>query len=144
MRRDLVQSHLLLVIGAAALLLLFALTSRIWEFVEPFPRIPLFLLWLIAPPAILGFNTWMVGRYLVSGESGRMFRTGAACFLLAGAVIYGRILLVPEAGQMEINLVFLFGPYYHFLAVAAVTSVYLGKGIHLLLSSRDGREQNGT
>jgi hypothetical protein len=144
MRRDLVHSHLLLVIGAAALLLLFALTSRIWEFVEPFPRIPLFLLWLIAPSTILGFNTWMVGRYLVSGESGRMFRTGAACFLLAGAVIYGRILLVPEAGQMEINLVFLFGPYYHFLAVAAVTSVYLGKGIHLLLSSRDGREQNGT
>jgi hypothetical protein len=45
---------------------------------------------------------------------------------------------------MEINLVFLFGPYYHFLAVAAVTSVYLGKGIHLLLSARDGREQNGT
>ena len=144
MRRDLVHSYLLLVIGAAALLLLFALTSRIWEFVEPFPRIPLFLLWLIAPPAILGFNTWMVGRYLVSGESGRMFRTGAACFLLAGAVIYGRILLVPEAGQMEINLVFLFGPYYHFLAVAAVTSVYLAKGIHLLLSASDRREQNGT
>jgi hypothetical protein len=143
-RRDLAQSNLLLLAGAAALLLLFAFTSRIWEYVDPFPRIPLFLLWLTAPTAILAFNTWMVGRYLVSGESGRMFRAGAAFFLFAGAVIYGRILLVPEAGQMEINLVFLFGPYYHFLAVAAVTSVYLAKGIHLLLSARDRREQSGT
>ena len=77
-------------------------------------------------------------------ESGGLFRTGAAFFLFVGAVIYGRILLVPEAGQMEINLVFLFGPYYHFFAVAAVTSVYLAKGIHLLLSARDRRDQNGT
>ena len=144
MRRDIVQSHLLLLGCAAAQLLLFAFTSRIWEFVDFFPRVPLLLLWLTAPPAILGFNTWMVGRYLVSGESGRMFRTGAACFLLAGALIYGRILLVPEAGQMQINLIFLFGPYYHFLVVAAVTSVYLGKGIHLHLSAGTPRDQKVT
>ena len=139
MRRDLVQSYALLLLGGAALLLLFAFTSRIWEFMDPFPRVPLFLLWLIAPAALLAFNTWFVGRYLFRGDSGRMFRTGSTLFLLAGALIYGRILAVPEAGQMEINLVFLFGPFYHFFAVVAVTVAYLGKSLHRALVERDAK-----
>lgn len=136
MRRDLAHSLVLLLFGGAALLLLFAFTSRIWEFMDPFPRVLLLVLWLIAPVALMAFNTWFVGRYLLRGESGRVFRVGAGFFLAAGAAIYGRILLVPEAGQMEVNLVFLFGPFYHFFAVVAVTVAYLGRSAHLLFSRR--------
>jgi hypothetical protein len=141
-RRDLAHSLVLLLLGGTLLLLLFAVTSRIWEFMDPFPRVPLFLLWLVAPVLLMAFNSWFIGKYLISVETGRMFRGGAAFFLAAGAFIYGRILLVPEAGQMEINLVFLFGPFYHFFAVVAVTVAYLGRSVHLLLSRRRPEEEH--
>jgi hypothetical protein len=39
---------------------------------------------------------------------------------------------------MGVNLVFLFGPFYHFFAVAAVTVGYLAKSIHRLLEEGGG------
>jgi hypothetical protein len=103
---------------------------------DPLPRVPLLLLWMTAPAALMGLNTLIISRYLRPGDSGRMFRTGTTLFLASGALIYGRVLFVPEGGQMGINLIFIFGPFYHFFAVAAVTVGYLAKSIHRLLEER--------
>jgi hypothetical protein len=93
---------------------------------------------MIAPVALMAFNTWIISRYICSGDSGRMFRTGTILFLASGALIYGRTFFVPEGGQMGVNLVFLFGPFYHFFAVTAVTVGYLAKSIHRLLEEGGG------
>jgi hypothetical protein len=138
-RRDLTVSYGILMFAAIALVTLFALFSRLWEFIEPFPRVPLFLLWLVAPVLLMALNTWVVGHFLLPGESGWMFRGGALFFLASGAVIYSNLFFPDKGGQMDVNLVFLFGPFYHFFAVAAVTVGYLSRSLQILLERKKDR-----
>jgi len=138
-RRDLTVSYGILMFVAIALVTLFALFSRLWEFIEPFPRVPLFVLWLVAPVLLMALNTWVVGHFLLPGESGWMFRGGALLFLASGAVIYSKLFFTGKGGQMDVNLVFLFGPFYHFFAVAAVAVGYLSRSLQILLERKKDR-----
>ena len=137
-RRDLRASYGILTLQALALVVLFALFARAWEFMDPFPRVFLFLLWIVAPVLLMALNTWVAGTFLPRGGNSWTFRGGALCFLASGAVIYSPLFLGGSEGQMDSNLVFLFGPFYHFLAATVVTAGYIGKSIFLFLGPGGG------
>ena len=138
--RSLLVSYALLGAGALGAIGLFAARSRIWEFIDPFPRLLFFLLWLLAPFALLAFNTFAIDRWILGGRGGRAFLSGTLLFLGSGALIYSRALAVPEEEVMEISLVFLMGPLPHFAAAILVTAGYLVHGARLILG---GRKRSG-
>ncbi len=131
--RSLLLSYVLLLGGSLGVIALFAARSRIWEFIDPFPRVLFFLLWLVSPFALLALNTFAINRWILKGPGGRMFLSGTLLFIGSGALIYSRALALPAEEVMEVNLVFLMGPLPHFAAAILVTAGYLVQGARLIL-----------
>lgn len=138
-KKSLAASYGLLSLGAVSLILLFALRSRIWEFMDPFPRVLFFFLWLMAPTVLLAANTFVIERWIYCGQSGGLFISGALAFLASGALIYLRVLLLPDGRVMEANLVFLTGPLYHLAAAVFVTGGYLVRSAQIIFRRREDR-----
>jgi len=132
--RTLLLAYILLGSGALALAALFAARSRIWEFIDPFPRVIIFLLWMSAPFLLLALNTFALNRWIFRGRNGKMFLSGTLLFLGSGVLIYSRALALPPDEVMEVNLLFLMGPLPHFAAVILVTAGYLVRGARIAMA----------
>lgn len=132
-KRALRLSYLMLLLGALAVVAVFALSTRAWEQRELSRGVLWIHLWVASPALLCALNTFVISRFIYPGREGSMFLSGTALFLASGALIYFRALAAGAEGAMEAVLVFIFGPLYHFAAVALITAGYLARSFWLML-----------
>lgn len=123
----------MLFLGVLAMVAAFAVTTRAWEHRGLSRGVLWIPLWVASPTLLCALNTFVISRFIYPGREGSMFLSGTALFLASGALIYSRAVAAGAQGVMEVNLVFIFGPLYHFAAVALITVGYLARSFWLVL-----------
>ena len=133
------RSYLLLLLGGIVAGGAFVFVSGAAKHMDPFSGVLLFLLWVESPFLLLAFNVFLVRRYLLPLSDGRLFHRGILLFLGSGVLIYGRAFSHLSEHAMDRTLVFLWGPFYHFAVVAAVTVGFMVRGLQAALRGKTGR-----
>jgi hypothetical protein len=103
---------------------------------DPYPGALLFVLWIESPFLLLAFNIFLARRYLLPLSDGRLFHRGTLLFLGSGVLIYGQAFALLPEHAMDRTLVFLRGPFYHFVVVAAITAGFMVRGLLAALGGK--------